>query len=59
MIIYRGIKADLIELLESLSVVCDESHDEAFRFPVRLVARHNGHEANDFHMLYGRSQRID
>lgn len=43
----------LIELLESLSVY-DESHDEAFRFPVQLVARHNGHEANDFRGYMGR-----
>jgi len=43
----------LIELLESLSVY-DESHDEPFRFPVQLVARHNGHEANDFRGYMGR-----
>jgi sulfate adenylyltransferase subunit 1 len=27
---------------------------EAFRFPVQLVARHNGHEANDFRGYMGR-----
>lgn len=43
----------LIALLESLSVY-DESHDEPFRFPVQLVARHNGHEANDFRGYMGR-----
>ncbi len=48
---YQG--PTLIELLESLSVY-DESHDEAFRFPVQLVARHNGHEANDFRGYMGR-----
>ncbi|WMW81755.1 GTP-binding protein [Undibacterium cyanobacteriorum] len=48
---YQG--PTLIELLESLSVY-DENHDEAFRFPVQLVARHNGHEANDFRGYMGR-----
>ena len=43
----------LIELLESLSVY-DEAHDAPFRFPVQLVARHNGHEANDFRGYMGR-----
>ncbi len=43
----------LIELLESLSVYDDE-HSAAFRFPVQLVARHNGHEANDFRGYMGR-----
>jgi sulfate adenylyltransferase subunit 1 len=43
----------LIELLESLSVY-DESHDEPFRFPVQLVARTRGHEANDFRGYMGR-----
>ncbi|OWW19131.1 sulfate adenylyltransferase subunit 1 [Noviherbaspirillum denitrificans] len=43
----------LIELLESLTVY-DESHDEPFRYPVQLVARHNGHEANDFRGYMGR-----
>ncbi|QBE62473.1 sulfate adenylyltransferase subunit 1 [Pseudoduganella lutea] len=43
----------LIELLESLSVY-DESHASPFRFPVQLVARHNGHEANDFRGYMGR-----
>ncbi|HZX28545.1 MAG TPA: GTP-binding protein [Telluria sp.] len=43
----------LIELLESLSVY-DESHSAPFRFPVQLVARHNGHEANDFRGYMGR-----
>jgi sulfate adenylyltransferase subunit 1 len=48
---YKG--PTLIELLESLSVY-DESHDAPFRFPVQLVARHNGHEANDFRGYMGR-----
>ncbi|MFZ6655826.1 sulfate adenylyltransferase subunit 1 [Undibacterium sp. TJN19] len=43
----------LIDLLESLSVY-DAGHDEPFRFPVQLVARHNGHEANDFRGYMGR-----
>ena len=43
----------LINLLESLSVY-DASHDEPLRFPVQLVARHNGHEANDFRGYMGR-----
>lgn len=43
----------LIELLESLSVY-DEDCGEPFRFPVQLVARHNGHEANDFRGYMGR-----
>ena len=43
----------LIELLESLSVY-DAAHDAPFRFPVQLVARHNGHEANDFRGYMGR-----
>jgi sulfate adenylyltransferase subunit 1 len=48
---YQG--PTLITLLESLSVH-DESHDAPFRFPVQLVARHNGHEANDFRGYMGR-----
>jgi sulfate adenylyltransferase subunit 1 len=48
---YKG--PTLIELLESLSVY-DESHMAPFRFPVQLVARHNGHEANDFRGYMGR-----
>lgn len=48
---YRG--PTLIELLESLSVY-DESHDEPFRFPVQLVARHQGHQADDFRGYMGR-----
>ena len=43
----------LIELLEAISVYDDE-HAAAFRFPVQLVARHNGHEANDFRGYMGR-----
>jgi sulfate adenylyltransferase subunit 1 len=43
----------LIELLESLSVY-DEAHEEPFRFPVQLVARHGGHLANDFRGYMGR-----
>ncbi|MGW8391296.1 sulfate adenylyltransferase subunit 1 [Pseudoduganella sp. HUAS MS19] len=48
---YQG--PTLIELLEDLSVY-DDSHGAAFRFPVQLVARHNGHEANDFRGYMGR-----
>ena len=43
----------LIDLLESLSVH-DNEHAQALRFPVQLVARHNGHEANDFRGYMGR-----
>jgi len=46
----------LIDLLENLSVY-DQAHagaGEPFRFPVQLVARHNGHEANDFRGYMGR-----
>ncbi|HEX2531992.1 MAG TPA: GTP-binding protein [Burkholderiaceae bacterium] len=43
----------LIKLLESLSVR-DEADGEPFRFPVQLVVRHNGHEANDFRGYMGR-----
>ncbi|QOY95859.1 sulfate adenylyltransferase subunit 1 [Massilia sp. UMI-21] len=48
---YQG--PTLIDLLEALSVY-DESHAAPFRFPVQLVARHNGHEANDFRGYMGR-----
>jgi len=48
---YKG--PTLIQLLESLTVY-DESHNAPFRFPVQLVARHNGHEANDFRGYMGR-----
>jgi sulfate adenylyltransferase subunit 1 len=48
---YKG--PTLIELLESLSVY-DECHDDPLRFPVQLVARTKGHEANDFRGYMGR-----
>jgi sulfate adenylyltransferase subunit 1 len=48
---YQG--PTLIELLESLTVY-DESHDDPLRFPVQLVARHDGHQANDFRGYMGR-----
>ena len=48
---YQG--PTLIELLESLSVQ-DASHTEPLRFPVQLVARHNGHAANNFRGYMGR-----
>ncbi|HVL75936.1 MAG TPA: GTP-binding protein [Noviherbaspirillum sp.] len=48
---YQG--PTLISLLESLSVY-EDAHDEPLRFPVQLVARHNGHEANDFRGYMGR-----
>ena len=48
---YQG--PTLIELLESLSVY-DECHDDPLRFPVQLVARTKGHEANDFRGYMGR-----
>ena len=35
-------------------MVYDDEHAAAFRFPVQLVARHNGHEANDFRGYMGR-----
>ena len=43
----------LIDLLEFLPVH-DNEHAQALRFPVQLVARHNGHEANDFRGYMGR-----
>ncbi|TCS33983.1 sulfate adenylyltransferase subunit 1 [Paucimonas lemoignei] len=43
----------LIELLETLSVY-DDAHEEPFRFPVQLVARHGGHLAEDFRGYMGR-----
>lgn len=58
-VVSRGDKLDwyqgptLIELLESLSVY-EDAHVEPFRFPVQLVARHNGHAANDFRGYMGR-----
>lgn len=48
---YQG--PTLINLLESLSVYAD-AHTAPFRFPVQLVARHNGHAANDFRGYMGR-----
>ena len=48
---YQG--PTLIDLLESLTIY-DEAHEEPLRFPVQLVARHNGHEANDFRGYMGR-----
>lgn len=48
---YQG--PTLIELLESLPVY-EDTRDEPLRFPVQLVARHNGHEANDFRGYMGR-----
>ncbi|GAC1406582.1 MAG: GTP-binding protein [Burkholderiaceae bacterium] len=48
---YKG--PTLIDVLEKL-LVYDEAHDEPFRFPVQLVARHNGHAANDFRGYMGR-----
>jgi sulfate adenylyltransferase subunit 1 len=43
----------LIELLEALPVE-DVAHMAPLRFPVQLVARHNGHAANDFRGYMGR-----
>jgi sulfate adenylyltransferase subunit 1 len=48
---YQG--PTLITLLEQLSVY-DDAHEQPLRFPVQLVARHNGHEANDFRGYMGR-----
>ena len=48
---YQG--PTLIELLESLSVY-DEEHASSLRFPVQLVARHDGDKANDFRGYMGR-----
>jgi len=43
----------LIELLEALPVD-DAAADAPLRFPVQLVARHNGHEADGFRGYMGR-----
>lgn len=43
----------LIELLESLTVY-DDAHEGPLRYPVQLVARHNGHVAEDFRGYMGR-----
>ena len=43
----------MIALLESLRVD-GTSHDAPLRFPVQLVARHAGHQANDFRGYMGR-----
>lgn len=43
----------LITLLESLPV-SQANNDAPLRFPVQLVARHNGHEVNDFRGYMGR-----
>ena len=48
---YQG--PTLIHLLESLRVY-DQSDHKPLRFPVQLVARHNGHQANDFRGYMGR-----
>ncbi len=48
---YQG--PTLIELLESLSVQ-DDADAAPLRFPVQLVARHNGHAADDFRGYMGR-----
>ncbi len=48
---YQG--PTLIDLLEMLPVD-DDLRAEPFRFPVQLVARHAGHEANDFRGYMGR-----
>ncbi|WP_416186527.1 sulfate adenylyltransferase subunit 1 [Herbaspirillum sp. RTI4] len=48
---YQG--PTLIELLESLKVY-DNAHTAPLRFPVQLVARHNGHAAEDFRGYMGR-----
>ena len=48
---YRG--PSLLGLLESLPVY-DAAHDAPLRFPVQLVARHNGHRANNFRGYMGR-----
>ena len=48
---YQG--PTLIKLLESLPID-DDAATQPLRFPVQLVARHNGHEANDFRGYMGR-----
>jgi sulfate adenylyltransferase subunit 1 len=48
---YQG--PTLIELLESLTVY-DDAHQQPLRFPVQLVARHDGQSANDFRGYMGR-----
>ncbi len=49
---YQG--PTLIELLESLSVYDDKSKNQALRFPVQWVARHQGAKADDFRGYMGR-----
>jgi len=48
---YKG--PTLIDMLETLPVD-DAAQSEPFRFPVQLVSRHAGHEANDFRGYMGR-----
>jgi sulfate adenylyltransferase subunit 1 len=48
---YQG--PTLIELLESIHIH-DENCHAPLRMPVQLVARHNGHQANDFRGYMGR-----
>ena len=48
---YKG--TTLIELLENLDIY-DEYYEEPLRFPVQLVARHNGHHSVDFRGYMGR-----
>jgi sulfate adenylyltransferase subunit 1 len=48
---YQG--PTLIELLEGLTVY-DDAHQQPLRFPVQLVARHDGQAANDFRGYMGR-----
>src|SRR5690606_19884573 len=48
---YQG--PTLIELLETMPVQ-DAPQDQPLRFPVQLVARHNGHDADDFRGYMGR-----
>ncbi|HEY8269398.1 MAG TPA: GTP-binding protein [Pseudobdellovibrionaceae bacterium] len=49
---YKG--PSLIELLESLSLYDAKAKDQALRFPVQWVARHQGSETNDFRGYMGR-----
>ena len=45
---------ELLETLPSRSERAEAAHNLEFRFPVQLVARHDGHKADDFRGYMGR-----
>ena len=45
---------DLLETLPSRAERSEAAHTLAFRFPVQVVARHDGHKADDFRGYMGR-----